>query len=313
MYRLLAGVFMGWSLGSNDSANIFGTAVYSKMVRYRTAVILCAVFVFAGALIGGQRGMHTLSGLVVQTADSAFIASLAAAVTVTFMTYLKLPVSTSQAMVGAIIGIGLYFGDVNYSGLTKVVAAWIGTPVGTLILTLILYPLIGKLLEIIPMSIFTRDRILRFALIASGSYGAYALGANNVANVTGVFTQTGQLTIFMAALIGGGSIALGVLTYSKNVMKTVGKKLVKLDPFSAFIAVFSSAIVVHFYAIIGVPVSTSQAIIGSVLGIGLLKGAQTINFKTLLSIVTGWISTPAIAGIISYAVYGLVIGKPVIG
>ena len=51
MYRLLSGIFMGWSLGSNDSANIFGTAVFSKKIRYRTAVILCAVFVIAGALL----------------------------------------------------------------------------------------------------------------------------------------------------------------------------------------------------------------------------------------------------------------------
>ena len=107
MYRLLSGVFMGWSLGSNDSANIFGTAVFSKTIRYRTAVILCAIFVIVGALLEGQGGMHTLSGLVEQTRDSAFFASLAAALTVTIMTVLRLPVSTSQAMVGAIIGIGL--------------------------------------------------------------------------------------------------------------------------------------------------------------------------------------------------------------
>ena len=89
---------MGWSLGSNDSANIFGTAVYSKTIRYRTAVILCAVFVIIGALLEGQRGMHTLSGLVEQTADSAFAAALAAALTVTIMTIFKLPVSTSQGL-----------------------------------------------------------------------------------------------------------------------------------------------------------------------------------------------------------------------
>jgi len=64
MYRLLSGIFMGWSLGSNDSANIFGTAVFSKKIRYRTAVFLCAIFVILGAILEGQGGMHTLSGLV---------------------------------------------------------------------------------------------------------------------------------------------------------------------------------------------------------------------------------------------------------
>jgi PiT family inorganic phosphate transporter len=306
MYRLLSGIFMGWSLGSNDSANIFGTAVFSKKIRYRTAVILCALFVIAGALLEGRAGMQTLSGLVDQTADSAFAASLAAALTVTLMSILKLPVSTSQAMVGAIMGIGILRSRINYAGLTKVVIAWIATPVGTIAATLILYPLIGGFLRLLRLNIFTRDLILKWGLIVAGCYGAYALGANNVANVTGVYIQTGQLSVFQAVLLGGGSIALGAVTYSKNVMITVGKKLVRLDPYSAFVAVFSMALVVHIFAIIGVPVSTSQAIIGSVLGVGILKGVQTIKIRTLLMILFGWIGTPSIALVIAYLIFRFV-------
>jgi PiT family inorganic phosphate transporter len=303
MYRLLSGIFMGWSLGSNDSANIFGTAVFAKKIRYRTAVILCAIFVILGALLEGQGGMHTLSGLVDQTADSAFAATLAAALTVTLMSVAKLPVSTSQAMVGAIIGIGILRGQVNLSGLSKVLIAWVATPIGTIIATLIFYPLFGALLRALRLNIFTRDLILKWGLIIAGCYGAYALGANNVANVTGVYTQTGQLTVIQATLLGGGSIALGAVTYSRNVMITVGKKLVSLDPYGAFIAVFTMAVVVHTFAIIGVPVSTSQAIIGSVLGIGILKGVQTIKIRTLLMILFGWIGTPSIALIFAYLIF----------
>jgi len=93
------------------------------------------------------------------------------------------------------------------------------------------------------------------------------------------------------------------MTYSRNVMITVGKKLVRLDPFGAFIAVFSMAVVVHLFAIIGVPVSTSQAIIGSVLGIGILKGVQTIKLHTLLMIVFGWVGTPVIALAFAYLIF----------
>jgi PiT family inorganic phosphate transporter len=306
MYRLLSGVFLGWSLGANNSANNFGTAVYSQKIRYRTAVILCAVFVIVGALLEGQAGMHTLGGLVEQTANSAFAATLAAALTATLMSVLKLPVSTSQAMVGAIIGIGILRGEVNFSGLTKVVIAWVATPVGTIIATLILYPLIGWFLRLLRFNIFTRDLVLKWGLIIAGCYGSYALGANNVANVTGLYTQTGQLTVFQATLLGGASIALGALTYSRNVMITVGKKLVSLDPFSAFIAVFSMAVIVHGFAIIGVPVSTSQGIVGSVLGIGILKGVQTIKIRTLIMILFGWIGTPSIALVLAYLIFRFV-------
>ncbi|MBN1838123.1 MAG: anion permease [Spirochaetales bacterium] len=300
MWRLISGIFMGWSLGSNDSANIFGTAVFARKIRYRTAVTLCAVFVIIGAVLEGGRGMQTLGGLADQTADSAFAASLAAAVTVTLMSALKLPVSTSQAVVGAILGIGLARGTVHFGGLTKVVAAWVGTPVGTVVASIALYPLLGRLFEALRLNIFTRDLLLKWGLVGAGCYGAYALGANNVANVTGVYVQTGQLSQLQAALLGGGSMALGALTFSRNVMITVGRRLVRLDPFSAFVAVLSMAMVVHFFAKLGVPVSTSQGIVGAVLGIGLLKGMQTIQARTLLRIAFGWLGTPSIALVLAY-------------
>ena len=303
MFRLLSGIFMGWSLGANDSANIFGTAVFSRMVKFKTALFWLCTFIIIGSILQGAAGMHTLSGLVKQNLNTAFITALAAALTVTVMTYLNLPVSTSQAMVGAIIGIGIVAGHVDLSKLPKVFACWVGTPVGCVIATIILYPLLSMFLEKLKLNIFQQDSFLRFGLIAVGCYGAYSLGANNVANVTGIYIETGLLNIPQALVIGSLSICLGAVTYSKRVMQTVGEKLVKLDPFSAFVAVLSMSIILNIYAIIGVPVSSSQAIVGGVLGIGFVKGVKTINLKTLLNIVIGWLTTPLIAMIVSMAMY----------
>jgi PiT family inorganic phosphate transporter len=234
MYRLISSIFLGWSLGSNDSGNILGTAVASRAVKYSHAVILASLLIILGALLEGHRGMYTISTLTSQTVHTAFIASIAAALTVTLMTLLKLPVSTSQAVVGAIIGIGMGTGRVNLSGLGKIVICWIGTPLGTLVLSMILYPLLGNILEKIRMNIFTRGYILKAGLVITGCYGAYALGANNVANITGMYVQTGLLTELHAVLVGALSISIGVLSFSRNVMITIGKKLVKLDPYSGF-------------------------------------------------------------------------------
>ncbi len=305
MKFLSAGVFLGWSLGSNDAANVFGTAVSSRMVKYVTAVILTSIFVIVGALLEGTSGIKTLGGLASQTLMTAFFASLSGAITVTVMTTLKLPVSTSQAVVGGILGVGIYKHNVNFSSLSKVVACWIGTPIGAMFIAIILYIVISAIINRMHLSFIKLDFIIRTGLILGGIYGAYALGANNVANVTGVFYNVftpvwGEHTAFYLALIGSLSIALGVITYSKNVMFTVGKKLVPLDGFSALIAILGEAVTVHIYAIIGVPVSTSQAIIGAVLGIGIVKGMRTINKKTLFNIVIGWVSTPVIALIMSY-------------
>ncbi len=88
-------------------------------------------------------------------------------------------------------------------------------------------------------------------------------------------------------------------------MMTVGEGLVRLNAFTAFVAILAEAITVHIYAMIGVPVSTSQAIVGAVLGIGLIKGSQTVNQRTLVRILFGWIGTPGISAGIAFILYYL--------
>ena len=300
MFRLISGIFLGWSLGANDSANVFGTAVASRVIKFSVAATITAIFVIAGAVLQGTRGMHTLGNLTSQDLNSAFISSLAAALTVTVMTYLSLPVSTSQAVVGAILGIGFTLQqNINWGSLQKVVLCWVGTPIGAMLIAFFLYKLFQYILGKVKVNLLFLNTFIKWGLLLSGAYGAYALGANNVANVTGVFAEAGLITVRWATIIGGMSIALGSVTYSKRVMLTVGGGLVKLDGFSAFVAVLSEAITVHIYAEIGVPVSTSQAIIGAVLGIGMAVGSRSVNNRTLINIVLGWLSTPLIAGIVA--------------
>ena len=306
MVSLLGGIFLGWSLGANDASNVFGTAVTSRMLKFRTAALLACTFVVIGAVVSGQAGIETLKGLTSMQLKQAVVASVAAALTVTIMTIKCLPVSTSQAVVGAILGIGVINQNINFSGLGKVVACWIGTPIGAALAAMVLYYLIGWIYNRLNLNLFRSDALLRTLLIAAGSYGAYALGANNVANVTAVFVGAGIVDISQAVLIGGGSIALGIVTYSRPVMETVGRKLVHLDPFSALVAVLSLSVTMHFYTLMGVPVSSSQAIIGSVLGIGLVKGVSTVNKTTLTHILIGWFLTPVTAGAISIAIYVLI-------
>ncbi len=292
--RLLGALYMGWALGSNDTANIFGTAVSSYLVKYRTAVILTAVFVLAGALVGGRPGMETLSGLTAQTKNTAFIISVSAAISVTIMGLLELPVSTSQAVVGAIAGTGIINREIEIVGLIKVVICWITTPVGAALVAIILYGTIARVLRKKNLHFITYDRLMRNLLIIAGVYGAYSLGANNVANVTGVFCQMGMLSINQGLLFGGVGIALGALTSNRGVMHTVGRKIIPVDAFSAFIAVLAHSITLHIYAYIGVPVSSSQAIVGAVMGIGFLKSVRTVNKKALLKILSGWFFTPVL-------------------
>jgi len=315
MYHLSGGVILGWALGSNDGANVFGTAVASRMVRYRTAVILAAVFIILGALLQGATGIRRIGGLaqlkevVADPCRAAMFVSAVAGLTVLLMTALKLPVSASQAVVGAILGMGLALAPhkVQWTELGKIVICWVGTPVGAAAIGAVLYPTLGWVIDHATMNFVTRSIVLKALLLGSGCYAAYALGANNVANSTGVFAGTGLLDDYdkpglILSLVGGASIALGVLTYSRNVMFTVGRRLVQLGAFSALVAVLAQAITVHVYAVIGVPVSTSQAVVGAVLGIGLAKSVKTINRRMFLQIIIGWVATPVIAGVACYVV-----------
>jgi len=304
-FYLGSSIYLGWSLGANNAANVYGTAVSSGMVRFRTAVLLASIFVVLGAYMEGVHGIRTLSSLTDQNLLTAFISVMSAAITLTIMTYLKLPVSSSQATVGAIIGIGIYNNILNFNSFNKVMICWVGTPIGSFIISIILYYALGFILNHLNLSLVKLDYILRTGLILSGAYGAYALGANNVGSVIGVFADTINLSPRVLALIGASSIMLGIITYSKNVMYTIGKKLVPLSAFPALVAILSEAITVHIYAKVGVPVSTSQAIIGSVLGIGVISGMRTINLKVLFHILSGWAATPLLAGTISLILISL--------
>ena len=301
---ILAGAFLGWGLGANDSANVFGTAVYSRVIKYTTAVILTAICVVLGAILNGSKGLEEIgnyaynSGIVTQRA--AFLAMLAAAFTVAVMTILKLPVSTSQAVIGAIIGGGLLGGTADFGAATKFFGAWILTPVGGMIIAFIIHKLISFFLikKISTMRFY--ELFIKIGYLAAGMFGAYSLGANNVANVMGIFVGLiNVISIEQAVLIGGISIAIGALTYSKPVMSTVGEKIVPLSPIEGLIVVIAASTTVFTYAIIGIPVSTSQAVIGAIIGIGLSVSANTINFRMLRNVFFGWFGTPTIAGIVS--------------
>lgn len=294
MLGLLAVIFMGWSLGSNAAANLFGVAVFSRMVRFWTSALLAACFVILGATLQGKPGIETLSGLTALDPEKALLCTVAAALTVTVMTLVRLPICTAQAVVGALMGLALLQRHLDLGELEKVLAAWLGTPTGAMVLAMALYKVLGRIYNRVSLNLFQKDALLRTGLIGAGCYCSYALGANNVANVTGVFVGSGQLDLALATLIGGCSIAFGILTFSRWVMETVGRKLLLLDPFSALVVMMAEALTVHFYALMGVPVSTAHAVIGAILGIGMLKGVETIRLGTLSQVLAGWFLTPAV-------------------
>lgn len=328
LFFLTSGLFLGWSLGANDASNVFGTAVGSKMLSFRKAAVIASVAVILGAVIQGAGASQTLGRLgSINAIGGAFTLSLAAAVTVYSMTKISLPVSSTQAIVGAIIGWNIFTGNRTDPGtLITIISTWISGPIIGAVFSVLLYLLIRWIKRASGIHLIKFEALIKTGLVIAGAFGAYSLGANNIANVMGVFVPAFSLHdldlgIFSLTsaqqlfLIGGLAIAAGIITYSKRVMETVGGNIIEISAEAAMVVVLAHSLVLFIFSstalsdllartglprIPMVPVSSTQVIVGCVVGIGLYKGARNINFKLLGQIALGWVTTPVISGLISF-------------
>lgn len=215
----------------------------------------------------------------------------------------------------------------DYRSLTKIFGTWIVCPILSAIFSYILFKLFVMILRKSKTHLLLRDAYTRLAFIIVGAFGAYSLGANNIANAVGVFASVSpfrDVTLFsiftmsgiqQLFLLGSLAIGVGVITYSYKVMKTVGGDLFKLSPIAGLIVVLAESLVLFLFGskalhdwllthglptIPLVPVSSSQAVVGGVLGIAIAKGGRNIQFGVLGKISIGWILTPIIAGILAF-------------
>jgi len=326
---IISGLFLGWSLGANDGGNIFGPAISTRMLRFRFAAILASVFVVLGAVLQGGGAAQTLSTLgSVNMLSGSFTVAIAAALSLFVMLRFKVPVSSSQAVVGAIIGWNLFSGSfTDTSTVLQIASTWVITPLLCCIFAVVFYHLFNKFFHKRAISLFRLDYFTRAGYIALVAFSAFSLGANNIANVMGMFVDTSPftpITLFNTYLIsaqtqlfflGGVSIAVGIMTRSMSNARTVGNAIFKMSPITGFIAVLSSSLVmflfsskqlqlllqaIHLPTLPPIPVSSSQAIIGSIIGIGIIHNVQNIHYRRLGNIAMGVVINPILACLICY-------------
>ncbi|MBK7630506.1 MAG: inorganic phosphate transporter [Ignavibacteriales bacterium] len=328
-FFISSGLFLGWSLGANHAVNVFGTAVVSKMVKFRTAAIISGIFVILGSVISGAGTTKTLTDLgSINAIAGSFSVALAVGISVTLMTRAKLPVSTSQAVIGGIIGWNIFTGSpTDYTSLTKILFSWVASPVIAAIFGFLIFKLMKKTVLKWKIHLLRLDNYTRIGLIVVGALASYSLGANNIANVMGMFVSAplfkdmhiGNIitisSVHQLFLLGGIAIAIGIFTYGNNVMETVGTDLYKISPITGFVVVLAEFIVLFLFtsqtleafllknnlpSFPLVPLSTTQAFIGAVIGVGIAKDPSSINFKVLGKIAIGWGVAPLTAGLITF-------------
>ncbi len=314
LLTLVMSIGVGWSIGANDAANSLGTAVGSRVLTLKRAIILICVFGFIGAFLQGSHVAKTIGkGIVpLDQLDKnlslyiALIASFAACVWVVIATSWKIPISTSHSIVGAVAGAGLAAGaTVKWKVLFDIFICWIFTPLGSAVLGFIFYQIFKSLFyRFVPRKYLKSS--LAVLIIISGCYVAYSWGANDVANATGVMVGAGVFTPTVSIVIGAAAILLGILTWGYKVIETIGSEITHLLPIMAFAAQLASAVNVHIYTILGVPVSTSHSIVGAIFGVGLVRGLHVLNVRIIKDIVICWLATPFISGVISFIALKLI-------
>lgn len=329
---LSSGIFLGWSLGANDGANIFGTAVGTKMVRFRTAAWVAAAFVVIGAVAGARGTAHTLGRLgAIDAPAGAFVVALAAGLAVVvFLTRNRLPVSISQSIVGAIVGWNLFTRrPTDLVTLTTVLSSWVLSPALAGTVAALLFVAARAAIPRLKVHLLEVDAWMRAGLIFVGAFAAFSLGLNAIANVMGVFVRVSPFpdavglgplratSVEMLFFVGGLAIAAGIVTYSERIMVGLGAGLTSLSPLAALIVVFAASTSLFLFgspalqtflrahALPGwplVPVSGSQAIVGGILGISLVRRSG-IRHRALVNIATGWVAAPLAA--LVFTVVGL--------
>ncbi len=315
------GVFLALAFdfgnGWNDAANAISTVVATRVLTLRQAVVLSASCNFIAAFLFSTAVAETIGkGIVAPNSVSVpvVLCSLIGAILWVYITTLKgLPISASHSLIGGLVGASVAangMGILQWGGITKVIAFIILAPflgfIGAVIFSLIILNLVKKSRPDSVNSLFRKLQLVSVSIYSLGH------GTNDAQKTMGVIT----LLLFSGGFLGGefhvpwwviiashGTIALGTLAGGMKVIKTMGMKITKLKPIHGFCAETSGAAVIIWSTLMGIPVSTTHVIAGSIGGVGVTKRTSAVRWGIARNIVYAWVLTIPVTALIGAATY----------
>jgi len=299
---LIAFLLIAFSIGSNDTSNSFGICIGCRIISLREATFILFILVILGLFAQGDKVMKTVGEDFVELNPeiSAVAMGISAAMIVT-SNFRGFPVSTHQVIIGSLAGSAFAYGaSLSFSTLFKILLSWIISPAIAGIVAVSIFLLLERILR--TFSFVAIDRILKAMILISAILIAYNTGANELATAmapvihAGVAEKT-SLTIFGAALL-----CLGAILLSRRVIETVCKGITALDPRSGLSAHLGTGIAVLGFTTIGMPVSTTYAMIGGIASVGFLKGMKAVRVETLKRIIFNWFFAPSSSFLLSFFV-----------
>lgn len=302
-------------MGASGIAPSFASTYGGKLIKKKNALILFGLFVILGAVFLGRNVTLTLGkNLLAQELISFNVALIilgSAALGLFVANILKIPQSTSQVTVGAIVGAGLYFQHLNLKTLFfKILPMWVILPLLSYILTLLIYKTIypphHNNLHIY-QKIFANEKKLRLSALIVSCYVAFAIGTNNVANAVGPLSAAGILGIGSGLFLIAPLFGVGAWVMGKGPLETAGEEIVPLGLVSSTLVSFVTASLLIFASSLGVPQSLVQLNLCSIFAISSVKNGHkyTLDHHITRKTFAVWIVTPLLAVFISYLLLNL--------
>jgi PiT family inorganic phosphate transporter len=396
------GLFMAWGIGANDVANAMGTSVGSKALTIRQAILVAAIFEFAGAVLAGGEVTSTIRKGIVDTGllsnspellvHGMLASLLAAGIWLLVASRYGWPVSTTHSIVGAVVGfsaVGLGIDAVKWGKVLTILMSWVASPLVAGALSYMLFRSVQALIlhqenplerarKFVPGYIFlagfilslvtlwkglkhtginistsesyfiaigigvmlaligsffinrikedpeadakfrfhTVERVFAVLMVCTACGLAFAHGSNDVANAvgpvaavvsiakSGLVDQKSALPLWVL-LLGGTGIVVGLATYGRRVIMTVGEKITHLTPSRGFAAELAASSTIVFASATGMPVSTTHTLVGAVLGVGMARGISAIDLGVVRNIFVSWVVTVPAGAILSITFFYL--------
>jgi PiT family inorganic phosphate transporter len=310
--------------GFHDTANAIATSVSTRALKPGWAIAMSAVANFAGALTGTAVARTVGAGLIDTNVESQSViaAALVGAIIWNLLTWrLGIPSSSSHALIGGLLGAALIsagFGSWQVDGIVgKVLLPLVGSP--------IIGFTIGLLLMVLIFNVFRRahpaklNGVFRRLQVLSAAWMAFSHGSNDAQKTMGIMTlalvTAGVIPEFRVPLwvilIAATAISLGTAAGGWRIIKTMGSKVVKLDPVHGFAAETTAATVIFTASQFGMPVSTTHVISSAIIGVGSSDRFKSVRWSVARSIVTAWVLTlpaSAAAAAIAYLILSPILG-----
>ncbi len=297
-------IIIAFGIGGNDEtfAGIYG----SRILNMKQIMILATIFAITGALILGEAVSKTVGKGILVNLNNAIVITIliSTAIWLILSSALGLPISTTHATIGAVIGLGIAINaSLDWVKIIELSIWWVLSPIIGYVVSFFVFKLMRyyKVKRLNGFQSYEKsERLFSYIVLIVICITAFSRAGNDCSNAVGIVVGIGDVQINLLLLITGLSLAGGLLVLGRGVIKNVGR-ITELYPSTAFAAQIPTAAIMFLGTALGIPLSGSHMLVASL--VGLSKASYTPVKKGLWKIVLIWFLTFPIAALLSIVLY----------